>query len=106
ELIDTVIRRNSIRIIATSQARLNGAPQGNFERLVVTGALPTSRAAARLMGERLARSPNSFTSREVFMRCTIALWVVLLCCSVGAPLAWSCGGPYDRCGGTAAAAAG
>src|SRR3954452_13025893 len=56
--------------------------------------------AARLMGERLARGRRaSFTSREVFMRCMPALLVALLCCLAGARSAWSCGGPYDRCGG-------
>ena len=34
------------------------------------------------------------------MRCMLGLWVAVLLCSVGAPLAWSCGGPYDRCGGS------
>jgi hypothetical protein len=39
------------------------------------------------------------------MRCMPGLLVAILCCSAaGARLAWSCGGPYDRCGGPAAAA--
>src|SRR4051812_44599526 len=37
------------------------------------------------------------------MRCMSAFWVALLCCLMGARLAWSCGGPYDRCGASQAA---
>ena len=36
------------------------------------------------------------------MRCTLGLLVAVLCCSVAAPWAWSCGGTLERCGGPAA----